>query len=171
MSTHAGARRVHGMGRSEAITPTPAVFSSASFLKLRNEWYGKLEREGMEVDEIGYTPIRQRRIKGPARGDAEHYEAPTMEHGVALDVAERVNVRHFGAPRSVWGLDVSEYWRLMSSEAVKLPDSYKGKTFLVRWSEIGDVKTAAAETGTTRWKGRDFVDRFKALLRQKKVLR
>lgn len=137
----------------------------------RNKWYRILEREGFDIDEPGYVSGRKRRVKGPASADAAHYEAPTLDPDVPLDIAERVNARHFGRPCSVWGLETAEYWRVMAHEAARLPESYKGKRFLVRWAEIGDVKTAAADTGTTRWKGRDFVDRFKALLRQKKVLR
>lgn len=153
--------------------PVPS-YVTPKFTALRNEWYRRLEREGFEVDEPGYKSARERRRKGPALADPQRYVANNSAYaaGAITDEAiiEHANTYRFGGPRLVWDLDNAEYWRLMSAQVEALPHCYKGKAFLRRWAEIGDVRTAAADVGISRWHGRKLHERFMAVLKRKKVL-
>lgn len=150
--------------------PVPS-YVTPKFTALRNEWYRRLEREGMEIDETGYKSDRERRRKGPASGDPLRYEQYDADgaDGTA-EAAERVNARKFGGPRLVWDLDNAEYWRLMSEQVEALPWTYFGKTLLRRWAEIGDVRAAAKDLGISRWRARQIHERFITLLKRKRVL-
>jgi hypothetical protein len=149
----------------------PAQYRTRSFLALRNEWYRRLEREGVEVDEPGFVPRRERKRKGPQLGNPVRYGNPQFEPEVDLEAAERVNAERFGGPRACWNLENAEFWQLMAEQVEALPWSYFGKTFLRRWAEIGDIKTAAADTGVPRWRARQIHERFVELLKRKRVLR
>lgn len=171
MSTPGGALRTHGMRPSRLVdVDVPAQYQTRSFLALRNEWYRRLEREGIEVDEAGFVPKRERKRKGPQFGNPQRYGLP-IDNELDLVAAERVNTERFGGPRACWNLENAEFWQLMAEQVEALPYSYFGKTFLRRWAELGDVKTAAAETGVSRWRARQIHERFVELLKRKKVLR
>lgn len=152
MSMAAGALRTHGMRPSALVQAPPPRFASREFIALRNDWYRRLEAEGHEIEEYGYTPSRLRRRKGVPLGNMNIYSTARSES------------------ESPWDLDNAEYWRLMSAEVEALPDCYRGKAFLRRWAEIGDVRTAAEETGVSRWHGRKIHERFIQLLKRKRVL-
>lgn len=166
MSTAAGAMRTHGMRPSLSHGEMPS-YATRAFVKLRDEWYRKLEAEGFEIDEVGFAPARERRRKGPQGADVDRYR---IGGEADAETMERVNAAHFGGPRVVWDLDNAEYWRLMAEHVEALPALYLGKAFLRRWAEIGDISTAASETGVSRWRARQIHERFVLLLKRKRVL-
>lgn len=164
------------MRPSALIQNERAPWMTPAFVKQRNEWYRRLEAEGMEIEEAEFVPRRQRKRKGPAHGDVGHYKGFMPEVGkldgeTDTDTADRANAARFGGPRAVWNMENADFWRLMSEYVEALPWGYYGKTLLRRWAEIGDLKTAAAETGIGRWKARRVLDEFMNLLKRKKVLR
>lgn len=155
--------------RAQLVT-TPAPFKTAAFIAKRNAWYRRLEGEGHQIDELGYKQSRERAKKGPKMGNPLRY-GQRDEGDRAEQDADRVNAQHFGRARPVWDLELAEYWRLISGQVEALPDNYKGKRFLRRWAECGEVKTAARDTGVSWWMGRKVHGKFVNLLKRKKVLR
>lgn len=155
--------------KAAALVDVPAAFRTPAFIAERNAWYRRLEREGFDVDELGYKNGRERAKKGVKLSDVEH--ATPESYGHDASAAEQMNVRRFGRPLPAWDLERAEYWRIVAEQVERLPANYYGTPLLRRWAEVGEIKGAARDVGLTRWKARRIVDKFVLVLKRKKVLR
>jgi hypothetical protein len=155
--------------KAAVLVDVPAAFRTREFIAERNKWYRRLEAEGHAVDELGYKQSRERAKKGVKMSDPAHADAELYGHDASA--AEQMNVRRFGRPLPAWDLERAEYWRLVAEQVEHLPANYYGTPLLRRWAELGEIKTAAKDTGTTRWKARRIVEKFLLGLKRKGVLR
>lgn len=169
MSMAAGALRTHGMRPSALVQAPPPRFASREFMALRNDWYRRLEAEGHEIEEYGYTPTRLRRRKGIPLGAVGIYSTARSEGQSCWDQGDAEHWRVMS--EQVERLWDGDYWRVIRAQVNALPAVYRGMEFLRRWAEIGDVNTAAHDVGISRWRARKIHQRFILLLKRKRVLK
>lgn len=155
--------------RPSTVAGTLPPYMTKALLAERNAWYRRLEAEGMDIDEVGFRPHRQRKRKGIPLGNMNIYSTARSEAASCWDQGDAEHWRVMS--EQVERLWDGDYWRVIKAQVNALPAVYRGMEFLRRWAEIGDVNTAAHDVGISRWRARKIHQRFVLLLKRKGVLK
>lgn len=141
----------------------PKFYETEKFKALDQKWRERLERDG-------FVDIEQRRSEATGKlyrprdvYTYEHNEASLDANTVMgpdhdnPQMAENLNL--YGTPTDVHDMPEAEWFRSFTNAVHSLPATYKGRAFLVRYSETGSFE-ASRPWGMSRQNARSIMAKF-----------
>ena len=124
-------------GKYQLAHLTPRVFRTRSFRELQTQWYGKLRDRGFRDIEEGGDVGLQKAYRGDGKRGRREIPVHTEEGDVDVAGMMAWNADVFGTYTNLADTPTAVAWRNISKAAHDLPETYRGRLFLIDLAQVG----------------------------------